>query len=136
MNHTVLEPDAEGIVVASSFVYASARDWARLGQLLLDDGRLQGRLFLPAGWVARATAPNTSVNEPRYGYQLWLNDGGAALRWPDLPRSAFAMLGNRGQAVLMVPEQALVVVRLGWTAGEYPLSRKMGELLARLQNAR
>ena len=136
MHHTVLEPDAEGVVVASSFVYASARDWARLGQLLLDDGRLQGRLFLPAGWVARATAPNTSANEPRYGYQLWLNDGGAALRWPDLPRSAFAMLGNRGQAVLMVPEQALVVVRLGWTAGAYPLSRKMGELLSRLQNAR
>jgi hypothetical protein len=132
MHGAMLEVDPAGIVVASSFVYATARDWVRLGRLLLDQGSVNGRPFLPPGWVARATRPNSSRNDPRYGYQLWLNGGGAELRWPGLPRNAFAMLGNRGQAVLVLPDQALVLVRLGWTAGDYPLAQKMGDLLSRL----
>ena len=132
MAGAVLEVDPTGLVVASSFVYATARDWVRLGRLLLDQGAVNGRPFLPPGWVARATRPNNSLNDPRYGYQLWLNGGGSQLRWPGLPPNAYAMLGNRGQAVLVLPDEALVLVRLGWTAGDYPLAQKMGGLLSRL----
>lgn len=127
---TLLEMDPSGVLVGSSYVYGSARDWAQLGQLLLDRGRAKGARLLTADWVARATRPNSSNNDPRYGYQLWLNGGGDSLRWPDLPADAYAMQGNRGQVVMIVPSRGAVLVRLGWTAGDYPVSASLGSLLA------
>lgn len=132
--HTLVEVDPAGVLVGSSYVYSSARDWARLGQLLLDGGRLNGELLLPADWVARATRPNTSGNDPRYGYQLWLNGGGDSPRWPELPADAYAMQGNRGQVVMMVPSRRAVLVRLGWTAGDYPASTALSQLLVALSD--
>src|SRR5690606_20094836 len=88
--------------------------------------------LLPVDWVARATRPNTSSTDPRYGYQLWLNGGGDRLRWPDLPADAYALQGNRGQVVMIVPSRGVVLVRLGWTAGDYPLSAGLSQLLAAL----
>jgi len=131
---TILEPDASGVFVGSSFVYAPARDWARFGQLLLDEGQLNGRRLLAADWVARARQPNTSDNDGRYGYQLWLNDGGSEQWWPSLPRSAFAMQGNRRQVVMILPEQNAVIVRLGWTAGDYPADENFARIIAALDN--
>ncbi len=133
LRHTLLELDPAGVLVASSYVYGSARDWARLGLLLLEQGRFNGEQLLPADWVTRATRPNRSDNDPGYGYQLWLNAGGAAgLRWPHLPADAYAMQGNRGQVVMVVPSRDAVLVRLGWTAGDYPVSSALGALLAAL----
>jgi CubicO group peptidase (beta-lactamase class C family) len=132
LGQTLLEMDPSGVLVGSSYIYASARDWARLGQLLLDQGRVDGEQLLPVDWVARATRPNPSDNDPRYGYQLWLNGGGDRLRWPDLPADAYAMRGNRGQVVMIVPSLNAVLVRLGWTAGDYPVSARLGQLLAAL----
>jgi len=130
--HTIVEPDPSGVFVGSSYVYASARDWAQLGSLLVTDGVHKGKRLLTSDWITRATTPNSSSNEPRYGYQLWLNSGGNELRWPDLPADAFAMQGNRAQIVLMIPSQKLVLVRLGWTAGGYPYNSTFSELLASL----
>ena len=132
LDRMLLEMDPSGVLVGSSYVYGSARDWAQLGQLLLDRGRSNGTQLLSADWVARATRPNSSDNDPRYGYQLWLNGGGDSLRWPDLPADAYAMQGNRGQVVMIVPSRAAVLVRLGWTAGDYPVSAGLGSLLAAL----
>ena len=129
LGHTYLELDASGVFVGSSYVYAPARDWARLGLLLLNDGEAAGRRLLPPGWVARASAPNSSDNDPRYGYQLWLNAGSDQLRWPDLDVRAYAMMGNRGQVVMMLPQLDALVVRLGWSAVDYPAN----ERLARIQ---
>ncbi len=129
MAHTVFETDASGVFIGSSYVYSSARDWARLGQLLADDGIWEGRRLLKSDWVARATAPNHSSNEPRYGYQLWLNAGGSALRWPRLPADAYAMQGNREQRVMVVPSQKVVLVRLGWSSDSYPTDEKFSTLL-------
>jgi CubicO group peptidase (beta-lactamase class C family) len=129
MRNTTLEPDPSGVFVGSSYVYASARDWARLGQLLLERGSLNGRRLLSESWVDRAILPNVTLNDPRYGYQLWLNGGGDSLRWPDLPADAYAMTGNRSQVVMMVPSAGLVIVRLGWSSDPYPVSTKFGRLL-------
>ncbi|AQA18858.1 hypothetical protein BST95_12050 [Halioglobus japonicus] len=129
---TTFEMDPSGIFVGSSYLYAPARDWARLGQLMLDDGRLGDQQLLPAGWVARATAPNSSSNDPRYGYQFWLNRGTKEPRWPALEPGAYAMMGNRGQVVMMLPEHNAVVVRLGWSATEYPYSQQLGRIQAAL----
>ncbi|MFP3711398.1 serine hydrolase, partial [Paraburkholderia sp. SIMBA_009] len=47
MRSAVFEPDAAGTLGSASFMYASARDWARFGQLLLQDGVWDGRRLLP-----------------------------------------------------------------------------------------
>lgn len=130
---TTLELDASGVVVGSSFVYASARDWARFGQLLLDGGQINGQRLLDADWVSRATRPNQSGNDPRYGYQLWLNGGGRELRWPTLPADAYAMQGNRSQVVMVLPSLHAIVVRLGWSATDYPVDARMSRIADSLQ---
>lgn len=128
--HTIVEPDPSGVFVGSSYVYATAKDWAQLGQLMVAGGMHAGERLLSADWVRRATQPNSSGNEPRYGYQFWLNAGGDELRWPDLPADAFAMQGNREQIVMMIPSRNLVLVRLGWSAVRYPYNATFAKLLS------
>jgi CubicO group peptidase (beta-lactamase class C family) len=131
---TTFELDASGVFVGSSFLYAPARDWARFGYLLINEGRINGHQLLAQDWITRATRANHSDNEPRYGYQLWLNDGSGRLRWPALPASAYAMQGSRAQVVMMLPSLQAVIVRLGWSATEYPTDANFAriiELLAR-----
>lgn len=127
--NAVFETDAAGGFVGSSYLYASARDWARLGQLMLNDGEINGRRVMNPGWVARATTQNGSANHPAYGYQWWLNEGNRALAWADLPRDSYAAMGNRKQVVMVVPSEQTVIVRLGWTAGAYPDNDNFAELL-------
>ena len=129
LTQTYLEPDASGIFVGSSYVYASARDWARLAQLLLNGGTLNGHRVVSEQWVKRASQPNISTNGPAYGYQFWLNRGGDNLRWSDLPEDAYAMQGNRAQTVMMIPSRDTLLIRLGWTAGRYPLNDNFAAIL-------
>lgn len=129
MQHTVLEMDPSRVFVGSSYMYASARDWARLGLLMLRQGELNGYRLVTADWVRRALTPNQSDNDRRYGYQFWLNHGGEELRWPDLPADTAMMNGNRGQAVAIIPSLDTVIVRLGWSSAVYPTSQKFASLL-------
>lgn len=117
MHTAVLEADASGTFVASSFGFASARDWARLGMLYCDDGVVDGQRLLPEGWVAAARTPHPR-GDGRYGLHLWLDrdpdgDGPQPREWPDLPDDVFHMDGHEGQFVVVFPTQQLVVVRLG-----------------------
>ena len=132
MTRTVFEPDPSGVFVGSSYIYASARDWGRLGQLMLEDGELNGVRLLPTDWVARASRPSVALNDPRYGYQFWLNRGGEKLRWHGLPEDAYAMMGNRGQVVMIIPSARTVIVRLGWSASDYPVAERFSALLLAL----
>ncbi|MDQ6433446.1 serine hydrolase [Mesorhizobium sp. LHD-90] len=118
MDSAVLETDAAGTFVGSSYLYATARDWARFGQFLLQDGVWKGEAILPEGFVAwmRQPAPASSG---AYGRgQLWLRgpDGtraeDAALGIPD---DAFWINGHDGQTVTVIPSRKLVVVRMGLT---------------------
>ena len=140
MANTVFEPDPSGVPVGSSYIYASARDWARLGQLMLNGGTLNNRRLISEAWVAQSITPNHSQNEPRYGYQFWLNSATTEeygsetddKRWDKLPTDAYAMSGNRQQSVVIIPSQDLVIVRLGWTAGRYPMQDNFAEIIAGL----
>jgi CubicO group peptidase (beta-lactamase class C family) len=129
MRHTTLEPDANGVFVGSSNVYASARDWARLGQVFLRQGELNGVRIANEIYMQAATQPNNSDNSPAYGYQVWLNSGGNKLRWPDLPADAYAFTGNRGQVVMIVPSRDAVLVRMGWSARYYPRNERFAAWL-------
>ncbi len=127
--HAIFETDASGTFVGSSYLYASARDWARLGQLMLNNGEINGQRVFAEDWVARATAPNNSSNYPAYGYLWWLNAGNEALSWPDLPSDSYSAMGNRQQLVMVVPSADVVIVRLGWTAGHYPDNENFAQIL-------
>lgn len=133
LSHTIVESDPSGVFVGSSYVYASARDWAVLGNLLGNNGNHNGRQLLKPSWVERATQPNSAGNEPRYGYHLWLNRGGDELRWPNLPADAYAMRGNRAQIVMVVPSRNAVFVRLGWSTGPYPANEVFTRWLQALE---
>ena len=130
MAHTTLELDANGVFMGSSNIYSSTRDWARLGLLMLQKGELNGHRIVSEQWVEQATSPNSSDNERAYGYQVWLNEGDKALRWPDLPADAYAFTGNRGQRVMIIPSQQTLIVRMGWSSVGYPDNVRFPQLLA------
>lgn len=127
--NAVFETDAAGGFVGSSYLYASARDWARIGQVMLNAGEINGQRLFSTDWVDRATQHNASLNHPAYGYQWWLNAGNQSLRWPSLPQDSFAAMGNRQQLVMVIPSADVVIVRLGWTAVRYPDNENFKRIL-------
>jgi CubicO group peptidase (beta-lactamase class C family) len=119
MRSAVLEPDSAGTFVASSFMYASARDWARLGLLFLQDGVWQGRRLLPDGWVAYTLTPPAAAPDARYGAHMWLKIPDARdLGQPPKPEESYYMLGYDQQVVAVIPSRDLVLVRLGLSHDE------------------
>ncbi|NWG45184.1 MAG: serine hydrolase [Alphaproteobacteria bacterium] len=112
----VFETDPTGTYVGSSYLWASARDFARLGLLLLNDGVWGGERLLPEGWVRYMATPTPADPEHRYGGQIWLSgatDGAG-------PAPVMEMRGYGGQSVTVIPAHDLVVVRMGWDFGVDP----------------
>ena len=113
MTSALMERDAAGNLVGSSFVYATAADYARFGWLYAMNGVWEGRAVLPEGWLEHAMQP-TAGSDGRYGAHFWLSA-------PDDERHYFkgavpAMLhasGFGGQWITIVPAERLVIVRLG-----------------------
>lgn len=119
----VMEPDASGTFVGSSFVYATARDWAKLGLLYLNDGVANGVRILPEGW-SRYVATPAPASDGAYGAQFWLNLPGTDGRQkyvPGVPDDAYQMSGHEGQYVLIIPDKNMVIVRTGMTRGKEPM---------------
>ena len=136
MQNFAYATDPSGLFMGSSFVTASARDWARIGQLMLNGGKLNGHRFVTEDWVARAVAPNNTENRKSYGYQFWLNRGGPEKRWADLPVDAYAARGSRDQSVMIIPSEDMVIVRLGWSKdGQYPLSQTVAQVIGATKKA-
>lgn len=117
MHHSLIEPDASGTFVGSSYGYASARDWARLGLLYLRDGKWGEDQILPEGWVAYSHTPAPASPLGQYGAQFWLNAGAKdhpeKCYHPGLPNEEYGAEGFEGQYVFIIPSRELVVVRLG-----------------------
>ena len=111
-----IEFDATGTPVGSIYIFASARDWARLGVLYLNDGVVHGRRILPEGWVNYSAAPTLGTD---YGAGFWTNRGshGDANEriYAGMPEDAFYGSGNLGQRIVVIPSAGLVIVRLGLT---------------------
>jgi CubicO group peptidase (beta-lactamase class C family) len=116
----IIEPDASGSPVGSSFGYATARDWARLGQFWLQDGVWAGQRLLPEGWMEWSVTPAPATPRGEYGAQFWLNAGvdGEHRSYPRLPPSMYLAHGFNGQMVTVFPEQDVVVARLGLTTDD------------------
>src|SRR5699024_10686096 len=135
MDSAVLDADAGGGSVCSSYLWAAPRDWAKFGQFALDDGMVDGARLLPEGWMDYATEVVPAAGEPEpYGAHWWVNDpgGGGAPRYPDLPADAYWASGHDGQYTVVVPSADLVVVRTGFSPGGTLDSLGVDELVARI----
>ena len=112
MTTAVLESDNSGTLVGSSLVWASGRDWARFGQLYLDQGLWNGKQLLPATWVRQARTASRGSKQA-YGAHWWLSRRKSR---PDLPNDSFSAEGYQGQLLLVAPSKRAVIVRLGQTS--------------------
>ena len=104
----LIEPDQSGRPVGSSYGWATARDWARLGQFMLQDGVWGGQRILPAGWIDFMREP-AAGSDGVYGGHLWL----PGPDMPSLPADAFMMRGFQDQRVFVIPSRNMVIARLG-----------------------
>ena len=109
MKSAVLEPDASGTYVGSSFMYATGRDWAKFGQLYLQDGVWNDERLLPEGWV-KYSSTETPHSDGQYAAQFWIDH-----KDKTFPQDAFMCEGFESQVVAVVPSKKLVIVRLGCT---------------------
>ncbi len=121
MASATFETDEHGTLAGSSYLYASARDWARYGLLLAQAGMWQGQQILPRDYVEMMANP-VAASGGQYGHgQLWMwgSDPVTPGVDPDaafgIPADAFWMEGHDGQSVAMIPSRELVVVRMGLT---------------------
>jgi CubicO group peptidase (beta-lactamase class C family) len=118
MRHTTAETDWGGTFILSSQVWTTARDLARFGLLLLNDGKWNGQGVLPPGWVRLMGTPAAvqpppkradGTPSPGYGAQIWLYD-----QRHGLPDGTLSAQGNRGQYIVVVPARGIVIVRRGF----------------------
>ena len=128
----VLETDVFGNFILSGYDFGTGRNWARLGQLYLQDGVWNGERLLPEGFVDFVSSPAPAWDRQQYGGFFWLNRTG---RWTDIPRSAYSMRGAGGQRVVIIPTQDLVVARLGHSRGERIGDQGLNEALGLLVEA-
>jgi CubicO group peptidase (beta-lactamase class C family) len=131
----VLETDPYGNFLTQGYELIPARDWARLGNLYLQDGVWNGVRLLPEGYVEHVRTPApawVADGRPVYGGGfLWVNgDGG----WP-LPKDAFAMMGAGGQSAHVVPSHELVIVRLGKYRGAQAADPALDQAMRLLMEA-
>jgi len=121
MRSAVMEADARGTYVGSSYLYATTRDWARVGEFLLQHGVCEEERLLPEGFVAAMARPTAASGGLYTEIQAWhaIPRGGldeaSGPMIDALPEDAFWLLGHDGQSMVVVPSERLAVIRLGLT---------------------
>ena len=107
----VFEVDESGTIVGSSYLYMTARDFARFALLYLNSGEYNGTQILPEGWVDYSTEP-AAASEGEYGAFFWLNNNDYLQAAPE---DMYMCRGHDGQMIFILPSQELVVVVLGYS---------------------
>ena len=111
MPDAVFEVDPTGTIIGSSYLYATARDYARFALLYQNDGVFNGERILPEGWVQYSTSAASASNE-KYGSCFWLNKGKVL---PSAPENMYSCDGHDGQHIFIMPTLELIVVVLGYS---------------------
>ena len=137
IHNATWETDADETFVASSYAYLTARDLARVGLLMARDGRWGEEQLVPKAWIAFNRQPfapyKTGQDEAVPGGHWWLNQG-TPRPWPDAPADTFAALGHWGQALYVMPDEHLVIVRYGDDRdGSYNHNELLKRVLAAVQ---
>lgn len=111
----VLETDANGHFVGSSYSWATARDWAKLGLFMLNEGKWANEQIIDKDYFKFLITP-LPKSLGHYGAGFWLNDTTDPKElMPDVPKDAYSFRGFHGQRVQIIPSKDLVIVRLGET---------------------
>jgi CubicO group peptidase (beta-lactamase class C family) len=130
MRNVTLEFDASGTLQGSTYMLASARDWARFGLLYLNDGIVGGKRVLHEDWLDFSAAATLDSD---YGAGFWTNRSEHARAKGrvrlGIPRDAFFASGDLGQRIVIMPSQRLVVVRLGDSVDPTGDIRGLGRLV-------
>jgi CubicO group peptidase (beta-lactamase class C family) len=131
----LVETDPYGNFLGQGLAFMPARDWARLGNLYLQDGVWDGERILPEGYVeyASTVAPSWDADGRRVygGAFFWVNGEGGQ----GLPTTAYSMRGAGGQSTTIIPSHELVVVRLGKYTGAGAGGRALEEAFRLLLEA-
>jgi CubicO group peptidase (beta-lactamase class C family) len=130
----IIETDPFGNFLGQGYELGSGRDWARLGNLYLQDGVWNGERILPEGYTkfVSTLAPAWEADKrPIYGAFFWINGDGM---FP-VPKDAYYMSGAGGQTTLIIPSHDLVIVRMGHYKGAAPGAASFREALALLMQA-
>lgn len=104
-----VDDEQNRLVKAYCCLGSNARDFARFGKLYKDYGKWNGQQLLDSAFVAKSIKPRFEES-PEYGYGFWLSDF--------MGKEIFAMRGILGQYVIVIPEEDLIIVRLGREVGE------------------
>jgi len=124
----VFEVDPAGTRIGSSYLYATARDYARFGLLYQNDGVFNGERILPEGWV-KYTTSEASASNGEYGSFFWLNKQS---KLPSAPKDMYMCVGHDGQRIFILPSQELIVVVLGYSPrskGDMDFDRLLKDIL-------
>jgi CubicO group peptidase (beta-lactamase class C family) len=128
MKSAVLETDAAGNYVFSSYCWATARDWTRFGLLYLNKGHWFGRQVFTEDWADYSTHP-ANASGKRYSAQIWLNAADdPAMK--NAPPDAYYEDGFGGQRVLIIPSKELVIVMLSGQQKDFEFDYILPDLLA------
>jgi CubicO group peptidase (beta-lactamase class C family) len=131
MLNTVVETDASGLFVASSYSYGSTRDWARFGMLFLNRGIFEGDTVLRPEWVEYMKAP-APASDGYYAATFWLKESNPENELVDVPEDVFFADGFLGQRIYMIPSKNLVVVRLGYSMKNFSMNDFLRDIIATL----
>ena len=111
MHSMLMETDIVGNYVASSYSWATTRDWAKFGELMLNNGKWNNEQIVNKNWIKYICTPN-KTSHGEYGGQWWLN---SKMFMPNVPKDCFYADGFQGQRIFVIPSKDLVVVRFGIT---------------------
>ena len=128
MLNTVIETDASGLFVASSYSYGPARDWARFGLLFLNEGVLAGDTILSREWVEFMKEP-VDASDGKYAGTFWLKEPNDENALSDVPDDVFFADGFLGQRIYIIPSKKLVAVRMGYGLSNFNLNSFLKEVI-------
>lgn len=106
----LIEFDASGTLVGGAYAHMKTRDYARLGQLVLQNGNWDGQQVVPADWIDFMTTPSDAASH--YGGQVWLYNPSTMSEY-NIPDDIVTFRGFLGQRVAIIPSRKLVMVRTG-----------------------
>jgi CubicO group peptidase (beta-lactamase class C family) len=135
MTSAVPEFDRNGTMLGGSLIHATARDWAKFGEFLRNNGSVRSAQMMPTSWMRFMKTP--SKTDASYGAHIWLNRKRKEGRDPVLfpgkaPSDVFAALGHLGQFVVVSPQHRLTIVRLGNTPDNQldPVNDQLAKLIS------
>lgn len=102
--NAIWSTDQSGMEKTYCCIHATSRDFAKLGQLFLNDGKFDGQQILNLDFINEMRKP-TKKSEEIYGMGLWINH--------DNPIKHYYFLGLQGQYIIIIPEHKMVIVRTG-----------------------